>query len=56
MIKNQISLSHDLQPYLMKGKWFVEKKKEVLIIQNDDNKAEHDVFKPIWVHWTHQWR
>ena len=38
----------------MKGKWFVEEKKEVFYYSNDDNKAERGVCKKIWVQSTHE--
>ena len=43
----------------MKGEWFLEEKKfnkKMFYYSNDDDKAEGDCFKPIWVDWTHECR
>ena len=39
IVKNQILLFYDLQPYVIKGKWFVEEYKEVLLFKGDNKQG-----------------
>ena len=54
IMKNQM-LFHDLEPYVMKENHLFRNRKR-FYFSNGDNKADRDVFKTIWVHWTHKWR